>query len=58
MRLAVGNPAKNKVQKAKVASTANLRPIALMLITTIPNDYTVAELLALNRTAEKRETDA
>jgi hypothetical protein len=58
MRLAVGNPAKNKVQKAKVASTTNLRPIALMLITTIPSDYTVAELLALNRTAEKRETDA
>ena len=41
MRPVVGNPATNKVQKAKVASTTDLRPLALMLITTIPSGYTV-----------------
>ena len=64
MRLAVGNPAKNKVQNANVASTTDLRPIVLMLIATnssvlhCATAFRSTELLALNRTAEKRDTDA
>jgi hypothetical protein len=62
-RLVVRNPSESKVQKAKVASTTDLRPIVLILIATIPgihcaNAFLSAELLALHRTAEKWETDA